>query len=123
MKILKNLLLLLVLQSGFFIASAQSQFKALLVTATRGYQHESINAGVLAMQDLGKKNDFDVVLLQDQKSFTDNFLKQFQVIIFLNKPVLDKKVRYKRYLKIFDQPKLYFPKLPKGGIEKGGLYI
>lgn len=84
MKILKILLFMMILQSGFSIASAQPQFKALLVTATRGFQHESINAGVLAMQELGKKNYFDVVLLQDPKGFTDQFLKQFQVVIFLN---------------------------------------
>jgi uncharacterized protein len=62
----------------------QRQFKALLVTTTRGWHHESISAGVLGIQQLARKNFFDVVLWEDPKGFTDDFLKQFQVIIFLN---------------------------------------
>ena len=34
---------------------AQKQFKALLVTTTRGWHHESVHAGVLAIQQLGIK--------------------------------------------------------------------
>jgi len=68
-----------------YSAYAQSkQFKALLVTTTRGWHHESVHAGVLAIQQLGVRNYFDVVLLQDPKGFTDKFLEQFRVVIFLN---------------------------------------
>ena len=84
MKILKNLLILMVFQSVYSIASAQAQFRALLITTTRGFQHESINAGVLALQELAKKNNFNLKLFEDPKVFNDDFLKQFQVIIFLN---------------------------------------
>jgi len=59
------------------------QFKALLVTTTRGWHHESVHAGVLAIQQLGIRNYFDVVLLEDPKGFTDKFLEQFKVVIFL----------------------------------------
>jgi uncharacterized protein len=60
------------------------QFKALLVTTTRGWHHESLHAGVLAFQQLGVKNYFDVVLFEDPDSFTDHYLEQFKVVIFLN---------------------------------------
>jgi uncharacterized protein len=60
------------------------QFKALLVTTTRGWHHESLHAGVLALQQLGIRNFFDVVLLEDPNGFTDKFLEQFKVIIFLH---------------------------------------
>jgi type 1 glutamine amidotransferase len=68
----------------FGTASAQKQFKALVVTTTRGWHHESLHAGFLALQELGKKNFFDVVLYEDPHGFTDAFVKQFEVIIFLN---------------------------------------
>src|SRR4249920_3853313 len=62
----------------------QKQFKALIVTTTRGWHHESLHSGVLAIQELGRKNFFDAVLYEDPNGFTDKFLNQFQVVIFLN---------------------------------------
>jgi uncharacterized protein len=63
---------------------AQKQFKALLVTTTMGWHHESIHAGVLALQQLGVRNSFDVALMENPGSITDKNLEQFNVIIFLN---------------------------------------
>lgn len=63
---------------------AQKQFKALLVTNTNGWHHESLHYGVVALKELATKNFFDIEVFQDPKSFNDNFLKQFQVVIFLN---------------------------------------
>lgn len=62
----------------------QKQFKALIVTTTKGWHHESLHYGVVALEEMATRNFFDVVLLQDPNSFTDSFLKQFQAIIFLN---------------------------------------
>jgi type 1 glutamine amidotransferase len=67
-----------------FSATAQKQFKALVVTTTRGWHHESVHAGFIALQQLGIKNFFDVVLYEDPNGFTDKYLSQFQVVIFLN---------------------------------------
>jgi hypothetical protein len=52
-------------------ASAQKQFKALLVTTTKGWHHESLHAGVLAIQQLGVKNFFDVTLWENPNGFND----------------------------------------------------
>ena len=49
-----------------------------------GWHHESVHAGVLAIQQLGVRNSFDVVLMENPGSITDKNLEQFQVIIFLN---------------------------------------
>ncbi len=68
----------------FNISAQQKQFKALLVTTTNGWHHESVHSGVLAIQDLAVRNFFEVVLLENPNGFTDQFLKQFQVVIFLN---------------------------------------
>jgi hypothetical protein len=66
------------------MAAQAKQFKALLVTTTRGWHHESLHAGVLAIQQLGVKNYFDVVLFENPEGFTDKYVEQFKVIIFLN---------------------------------------
>ena len=85
MKTVKSFLFFFIVQICFCsIATAQKQFKALLVTTTRGWHHESVHPGVLAVQELGRKNFFDVVLFEDPNGFTDKYLEQFQVVIFLN---------------------------------------
>ena len=86
MKALKRFVIYLLAQVFFCTAvnAQQKQFKALIVTTTRGWHHESLHAGVLAIQELGRKNFFDAVLYEDPKGFTDKFLAQFQVVIFLN---------------------------------------
>jgi type 1 glutamine amidotransferase len=84
MKAAKPVLTFFIIQILFCsITTAQKQFKALLVTTTRGWHHESIHSGVLAIQELGRKNYFDVVLFEDPNSFTDKNLEQYQVVIFL----------------------------------------
>jgi uncharacterized protein len=64
--------------------NAQKQFKALLVTTTKGWHHESVHAGVLAIQQLGVRNFFDVTLLEDPNGISDRSMQQYQVVIFLN---------------------------------------
>ncbi len=85
MKFVKACLFISLLLIGTSVhVSAQKQFRALLVTTTRGWHHESIHAGVLAVQQLGVKHNFQVDLLEDNYGFTDNTLKNYQVVIFLN---------------------------------------
>lgn len=70
----------------FFVVSsvnAQKQFKALLVTTTRGWHHESLHYGVVALNKLATQNNFDLVLMQDPNSINDKYLADFQVVIFL----------------------------------------
>ncbi|QNF33999.1 ThuA domain-containing protein [Adhaeribacter swui] len=82
---LKLLLFFVVLQLGIaFNSQAQKQFKVLLVTTTKGWHHESVHAGVLALQQLGARNFFDVVLWEDPNGFTDKYLEQFKAVVFLN---------------------------------------
>ena len=63
---------------------SQEQFKALLFTKTAGWHHESIHEGVTAIRELSQKHNFEVQWHEDASRINDNFLKQFQVIIFLN---------------------------------------
>lgn len=84
----KNLMSLFFLMALFInpatLRAQPKQFKALLVTTTKGWHHESLHAGVLAIQQLGVKNFFDVVLFENPDGFTDKYLEQFKVILFLN---------------------------------------
>jgi uncharacterized protein len=84
MKLQKLITILLTLSFLQPALAQPKQFKALLVTTTRGYHHESIHTGVLAIQQLAQKHHFDVNLLHSQNDFNDKFLQQFQVVIFLN---------------------------------------
>jgi type 1 glutamine amidotransferase len=72
----------------FFLVSnavAQNkQFRALLVTATKGWRHESLHYGVDAIKKLGERHYFEVVIQQDPASINDKYLADFQVVIFLN---------------------------------------
>jgi type 1 glutamine amidotransferase len=85
MKKIQIFFFFLVIQSCIGISSsAQKQFKALIVTTTNGWHHESLHSGVLAIKDLAVRNNFDAVLFENPKGFTDKYLEQFQVVIFLN---------------------------------------
>lgn len=75
------LLFCLLLASAVF---SQKQFKALLITATQGWHHESLHYGVVALKDLAQKQEFTLDVFQNPKSFTDENLKQYNVVIFLN---------------------------------------
>src|SRR5438067_9441222 len=80
----KSFTVFFLLLFSFFAGTAQKQFKALIVTTTKGWHHESLHYGVVAIQELSKKNFFDAVLFENPNGFTDEYVKQFQVIIFLN---------------------------------------
>ena len=85
MKRIKLLLVFLLAQMSIsFSVHAQKQFKALIVTTTNGWHHESLHSGVIALKEMANRNFFDAVLFEDPGSFNDKFLEQFQVVIFLN---------------------------------------
>ena len=66
------------------VLAQPKQFKALLITTTNGWHHESVHYGVVALKELAIKNYFDLVLFENPIGFTDQYLNQFQVVIFLN---------------------------------------
>lgn len=78
------LLLALVFTLNFTVNAQNKQFKALLVTTDNGWHHEALNYGVVALKEMATKNFFDLVYWENPKGFTDEYLKQFQVVIFLH---------------------------------------
>lgn len=82
---MKQLKLLVALLLITVMASAQpKQFKALLVTLTNDWHHESQYYAVPAIMKMAERHFFDVQLLNRASMITDDYLKQFQVAIFLN---------------------------------------
>jgi uncharacterized protein len=65
-------------------AGLAEQFSAALFTKTAGWHHESINAGVTAIQKLGDLHHFEVFWTEDaDRIFKDEQLAKYKVVIFL----------------------------------------
>ena len=64
--------------------NAASQFSVLIFSKTAGYRHNSIPAGTAAIQALGRQHDFGVDATEDAARFSDDGLRAYQVVVFLN---------------------------------------
>lgn len=62
----------------------QDKNSVLLFTKTEGWRHDSIEAGVEAIYQLGNENEFEVTWTEDASNFTAEILSQYDAIIFLN---------------------------------------
>src|SRR4051812_10856254 len=82
MKLLRLILLSL---SLFGAGSAfAEQFSVLVFSKTAGWHHDSINAGVTALQALGKLHDFNVFWTEDaNRVFNDKELAKYKAVVFL----------------------------------------
>jgi len=56
----------------------------LVFSKTESFRHESIEAGIKAIQKLGIENNFTVATTENSEAFTQNTLKDFKVVVFLN---------------------------------------
>jgi len=65
-------------------AWAKADPKVLIFCRTVGYHHASIPAGIDAIIKLGEENHFDVDTTTNPLNFTDENLKQYAAVIFLN---------------------------------------
>lgn len=76
--------------------------KVLVFSKTAGYRHASIEAGVIAINKLGRENSFKVFHTEDASQFKEEFLSLFSAVIFLNttKDVLDatQQAEFERYI-------------------------
>jgi type 1 glutamine amidotransferase len=94
------------LASGSMAAAAcahAEQFNVLVFSKTAGWHHESIHAGVTAVQNLGKLHDFKVFWTEDaNRVFNDKELAKYQAVMFLltTGDVLDDKQQaaFERYI-------------------------
>lgn len=74
----------------------------LVFSKTNGYRHASIETGVEALQKLGEENNIAVVATEADSVFTEDYLAQFDAVVFLNTSgeVLDpmQRIAFRRYI-------------------------
>ena len=59
-------------------------FRVLVFSKTTGFRHDSIPAGVAAIQKLGQENGFAVDVTEDATQFTDANLAKYQTVVFMS---------------------------------------
>ena len=99
MKITLQILLTTILFTGILLTSIgcsngearmnetedfENEKSVLVFTKTAGFRHESIDAGIPAIQQLGQENGFNVIQTEDSEQFTEEYLSEFDAVIFLN---------------------------------------
>jgi type 1 glutamine amidotransferase len=82
MKILSNIFLLSVILS--LLSFSVKEKRILVFSKTKGYRHESIGVGKLALMKLGKENNFEVDTTEDASVFNKENLNKYDAVIFLN---------------------------------------
>src|SRR5688572_15424587 len=65
-------------------AAADESFRMLVYSRTGGFRHASIPNGIEVIQSLGEANNFTVDATEDPAVFTDENLKQYDVVGFIN---------------------------------------
>ncbi|WP_459585855.1 ThuA domain-containing protein, partial [Enterobacter asburiae] len=58
--------------------------RVLVFSKTAGFRHNSIHAGLAALEQLAQQHQFTLVATEDAAQFSDENLRQFNAIIFLN---------------------------------------
>lgn len=81
----------------------QTQAKKVLVyTKTLGWRHQSIETGVKTIEEFGSKHNFEVTHTEDSLHFSQQDLRQYNAIVFLNTTgnVLDLKAQsaFEKYI-------------------------
>ena len=65
------------------VISAQ-QKEVLVFHKAEGFYHKSIPAGIQAIEELGEENGFEVTETKDSGVFSEENLKEYDLVIFLN---------------------------------------
>jgi type 1 glutamine amidotransferase len=84
-------------------SSGHQRFSALVFSKTAAFRHDSIPAGVAAIQRLGARHHFRVDATEDATVFTDRNLARYDVVVFLSTTgdVLDESQQgaFERYIR------------------------
>jgi len=67
-----------------FMPLAAQERQVLVFNKTEAYHHESIPTGTATIKNLGDLNNFKVTETDDAGQFTENNLKNYQLVIFLS---------------------------------------
>lgn len=84
-------------------ATPETPMRVLVFSKTAGFRHDSIPAGIEAIQELGRRHDFAVTAGEDADLFSDAGLRGFSVVVFLNTTgdILDstQEAAFERYIR------------------------
>jgi type 1 glutamine amidotransferase len=75
---------LIIILSSIAVDLQEDKPHILVFSKTEGHRHKSIPAGIKFMTDLAQKNNWNISFSEDSYDFTDDNLKQFDVLVFLN---------------------------------------
>ncbi|MEE9363615.1 MAG: ThuA domain-containing protein [Cellulophaga sp.] len=64
--------------------TSKNDIKVLVFSKTENFRHSSIEIGIEAIKKLGAENNFIIETTEDGNSFNEEYLKDFQAVIFLN---------------------------------------
>lgn len=64
-------------------AQQEPRFNALVFSKTAAFRHDSIPAGIAAIEQLAQEHDFTVTATEDAAAFTDENLAQYDVVVWL----------------------------------------
>ena len=81
-QIIKSTIVLLVFT--IFLSCEKKEEKILVFSKTAGFRHGSIEAGIASLEKMGKEKNFAVVATEDATFFTEDLLKQYSTVVFLN---------------------------------------
>lgn len=78
---MKTVLIILII---FFSNLCNATENILVFTRTEGFRHKSIEIGIQTIIDLGKENNFNVTHTENSEVFSNENLKHYDLVIFLN---------------------------------------
>lgn len=85
----KLALILCVFLASIFCGVAQDQkINVLVFSKTVGFRHNSISSGLKMLSDLAQERKWVLTATENSELFTPDFLKTFDVVVFLN-PTMD----------------------------------
>src|SRR5436853_6785492 len=84
------------------LSCTQAKKRILVFSKTKGYRHESIEDGKVALIELGRKNNIEVDTTEDASLFNEDSLKKYKAVVFLSttQNVLDpvQQADFKRFI-------------------------
>ncbi len=66
------------------VASGADELKVLVFSKTKGFRHDSIEVGTQAIKEIGKEAGWAVDATEDSTLFTDDTLKKYRAVVWLN---------------------------------------
>ena len=77
-------LIVIFMISAFSAAVAQNQFEVLVFAHQDQYHNDALPTGILSLKDMAVKNQFGLTWTLDADVFTNDGMKDFDVVVFFN---------------------------------------